>query len=200
MVKAKNKDQTATEVIHQEEPTEEPEVPGEETDAITQIADSLRAIAEKETVDKKTIDTLSKQIGGLSEASQKVLMDSPLMRDITEKASHSEDIVGNMKPGEAYKVGPISFKKPWRVDDLEQFERIPFSSTRREEWMWNGIRFVFEEDETYHIPEPFHTMIMTHRSDQKAARADIKNGFGMGFKQLSAEGWAGKEAEDKKGE
>ncbi len=187
-------------VKEKDKPTKEPKAPEEEADAITQIADSLRAIAATETVDKKTIDTLSEQIGGLSEASQKVLMDSPLMQGIVEKASNSEDIVGNLKPGQAYKVGPISFKKPWRLDDLEQFERIPFSSTRREEWIWNGISFIFEEDETYYIPEPVHTMIMTHRSDQKAARADIKNGFGMGFKQLSAEGWAGKEAEDKKGE
>ncbi|MCH7641502.1 hypothetical protein IID22_04880, partial [Patescibacteria group bacterium] len=156
----------------EEKVTTEPTVPKDEADEAAKIAETLRVLAQSEEIDKATLEKLGGQIEKLSPAAQKVLVDTPMMQTIIEKASEG-DIVGSLKPGQVYKVGPISFKKPWRLDDLAKFPTKSYTTSKREEWMWNGVRYVFEEDELYDIPEPVHVMIMTHKSDQKAAREQI---------------------------
>lgn len=182
----------------EQEPTPEPPVPEVEKTDTAELVKALESLAAEEAVDNRALNKLGEEIETLSPAAQKILIDSPLMQRLIDKASEGEGISG-LKPGEVYKAGPISFKKPWRADDLEKFPKKSYSSARREEWTWNGIYFVFEEDEQYEIPEPIYQMIMTHKDDQKKARRELKQGFGMGIKQLSAEGWAGKQAEDAKG-
>ena len=184
--------------VKEQTPTPEPPVPENETEETAEIVKALASLAAEEAVDNRSLNKLGEQIETLSPAAQKILVDSPLMQRLIEKASDQTG-VGALEPGEVYKAGPISFKKPWRLDDLEKFPKKAYSTSKREEWTWNGITFVFEEDEQYEIPEPVYQMIMTHKDDAKKERKKLKTGFGMDVKQLSAEGWAGKEDEDKKG-
>ncbi len=190
----KNTDQDALEI----DPPDPNEPPEEAVDESAEIVKALASLAAEEAVDNRSLNELGDKIDQLSPAAQKILVDSPLMQRLIEKASDQKG-VGALEPGQVYKAGPISFKKPWRLDDLDEFPKKAYTTSQREEWTWNGITFVFEEDEQYEVPEPVHTMIMLHKEDAKKARKATREGFGMGVKQLSAEGWAGKEAEDKKG-
>lgn len=188
-------------VEEKETPTEGDEPKVEENSAILDLVAQLTAVEEAESVDEKAVEKLGHKIEEMSPAAQKVLMDSDIMQSLLEKAAEAGRESGTRKPGEIVRVGAMSYKIPWKAGDLDKFEKVTYTTNQREEYVWNGIPFVFEADESYEIPKPVMQLIIDKRGDAKRAREDIaRNGLGRtGVKKLSASGWAGKAAEDAKG-
>lgn len=165
-------------------------------DTFDKIGDQLREITEADNIDFDKLEELSASLDGLSDGAKKAFYDLPQVQNMLERMGEAEGEEGENQPGSYRQVGSFNVKVPWKMTDLEDFPKKSYMPSKREQYTWNGIKFIFEQDVEYEVPEPVYKLIMTLRAGAAKARNAEKTGIGnMGVKFLGT-GWPGKEIMD----